>query len=265
MRSLVEMPAALRRRIKFVLSDIDDTMTHDGRLPAASHAAMEALKSSGRIVIPVTGRPAGWCDLIARQWAVDAVIGENGALYYRYDAATRHMYRVYAREEAQRAEDQRRLGSIAVDVRRQVPASAIAADQPFRVTDLAVDFAEDVGPLPDRDIQAIAGIFAAHGATAKVSSIHVNGWFGEHDKLSMTKRLFAEIFSVDIEQDNSACLFIGDSPNDGPMFSYFDNSVGVANVRDFAAHMTAFPKWVTMGRAADGFAEAARIILADGG
>jgi hypothetical protein len=265
MRALEEMPADLRRRIKFVLSDIDDTMTHDGRLPAASHAAMEALQASGRVVIPVTGRPAGWCDLIARQWAVDAVVGENGALYYRYDPAARHMHRVYAREDAQRVEDQRRLASIAADVRNRVPASAIAADQPFRVTDLAVDFAEDVGPLPDRDIKMIAEIFATHGATAKVSSIHVNGWFGQHDKLSMTRRLLWEIFSMDIERDNGACLFIGDSPNDGPMFSYFDNSVGVANVQDFMAHMTAFPKWVTAGRAADGFAEAARIILADGG
>src|SRR5258707_4262848 len=76
-RPLSEFPAALRAAIRFVLLDIDDTLTTDGRLSAAAYGALEDLSRRGLRLIPVTGRPAGWCDLIARFWPVDAVRSEE--------------------------------------------------------------------------------------------------------------------------------------------------------------------------------------------
>src|SRR5579885_2973822 len=195
MKPLREFPAAARRRIRFVLCDIDDTLTSGGRLGAAAYAALEALADSGRIVVPITGRPAGWCDLIARFWPVDGVVGENGALYFRYDHVERTMRRWYAAPQAEREENRRKLDAIRDEVLEKVPGAAVAADQAFRVADLAIDFREDVAPLDDRAIKAIVSIFNAHGAQAKISSIHVNGWFGQYDKLTTSLKMLNDEFA----------------------------------------------------------------------
>jgi HAD superfamily hydrolase (TIGR01484 family) len=251
------------RSLRAVLTDIDDTLTDDGRLPAVAYTALESLHDAGLIVVPVTGRPAGWCDLIARQWPVDGVVGENGALWFHYDDAARHMKRVYCRAPEDRAADRRRLDAIAADVLSSVPGSAIAADQPFRTTDLAIDFSEDVPPLGHAAADRIAAIFQRHGATAKISSIHVNGWFGSHDKLTTSLDMLRDAFGLDGNgSDRERIVFVGDSPNDAPMFAHFPNAVGVANVRDFTDRMPHLPRFVTAARGAAGFAELARHLIA---
>lgn len=251
-----------RRRIVAVLTDIDDTLTDNGRLPALSYAAMERLHEAGVLVVPVTGRPAGWCDLIARQWPVDAVVGENGALYFRYDGNAKRMRRFYAKPPAERRADRMRLEKIRDEVLREVAGAAISADQPYREADLAVDFSEDVPPLGKADIAKIAAIFERHGATAKISSIHVNGWFGGYDKLTTSAILLKQEFGIDPDARRDEIIFAGDSPNDAPMFAYFPNSVGVANVLGFASELTARPRWITAGRSAEGFAELAECLIA---
>jgi len=261
-KPLSEFPRAARRAVRFVLCDIDDTITDHGRLPAASLVAMERLQAADIKVVPVTGRPGGWCDHIARMWPVDGVVGENGALFFRYDRAERRMHRVYWKNETQRAADRERLAALARRITNAVPGSAVAADQPYREEDLAIDYAEDVERLPDAAVRHVVEMFEEAGATAKVSSIHVNGWFGDFDKLSMTRRAFAAFFGRDIEADRADIVFVGDSPNDAPMFGFFPNAVGVANVRDFSGQMAAEPAWVTVARGAAGFAELAEAILA---
>lgn len=221
-------------RLRGVLCDIDGTITTAGRLGAAAYGALERLHEAGLWVIPVTGRPAGWCDLIARFWPVSAVVGENGALYFRYDHGRRHMARGFARSDAERVRDRERLGAIGVEVLRAVPGAGIAADQAYRDTDLAIDYCEDVPPLPPADVQRIVEVLTAHGLTVKVSSIHVNAWFGAHDKLAMTRRLLRDEFGVDLDAERDRFAFIGDSPNDEPMFAFFPNSFAVANIRAFA-------------------------------
>ncbi len=262
MRPLSEFPAEGRRGIGFVLCDIDDTITDNGRLPAASLAAMERLRAAGIKVLPITGRPAGWCDHFARMWPIDGVVGENGAMFFRYDHAARRMHRLYWKQAAERASDLARLQALAKSIPAAVPGAAVAADQAYRETDLAIDFAEDTGPLPQSSIQRIVQLFEAAGATAKVSSIHVNGWFGDYDKLGMTRRAFAGFFGRDIDGPRDDIVFAGDSPNDAPMFGFFPNSVGVANVADFAGQLVAEPTWITQARAAAGFAELAEALLA---
>ena len=263
MRPIDQWPLARRRAITHVLCDIDDTLTVDGRLPAAAFAAMERLQQHRIRVIPITGRPAGWCDHIARMWPVDAVVGENGAFYFRYDDRQRRMHRRYARSAAERAADRRRLDAIRDRVLAEVPGCAVAADQAFRVADLAIDFCEDVPGLPDAAVDRILACFEAAGARAKVSSIHVNGWFGDYDKLSMTRRLFEEAFATELETVRQQVVFAGDSPNDAPMFAYFPESVGVANVRRFIGRIAALPSWVTAAEGGHGFAEMVDLLLAD--
>jgi HAD superfamily hydrolase (TIGR01484 family) len=261
MLPFADCPRSDLARIAVVLTDIDDTLTTRGRLPSAAYAALEGLHNAGFVVVPVTGRPAGWCDLIARLWPVDAVIGENGAFYFRCEAG-RGMTRVYVKPEAERVQDRVRLAALGVAILASVPGARIAADQLYRESDLAIDFAEDGPLLSPAAIDQIVHCFSQAGATAKVSSIHVNGWYGAYDKLGMTGRLLGEVFDLDIARDNARILFIGDSPNDAPMFGFFRNSVAVANFRDFAARTEAHPRWITAQIGGEGFAELAAALLA---
>jgi HAD superfamily hydrolase (TIGR01484 family) len=262
MRPLAEFPAPARRRIASVLCDIDDTITSNGRLTAAAYTAMESLKHAGLRVVPVTGRPAGWCDHIARMWPVDAVVGENGAFWFRYDHATRKMHRRYAQDDATRAANHQRLAAIGKNIVAAVPGCAIAADQRYREADLAIDFCEDVPRLAGSAVARIVSMMQEAGLTAKVSSIHVNGWFGAYDKLGMTKMLFAECFGLNLDDRNEQIAFIGDSPNDAPMFGFFRNSVGVANIKQFADAIVARPAYVTRATSGAGFCEFAEAMLA---
>lgn len=258
---LASSPDSAWRSILGVLTDIDDTLTHEGRIETPALAAMEQLRAAGLLVIPVTGRPAGWCDLIARQWPVDAVVGENGAFYFRYDEDARRMIRVFSDSKDVRTQNRRKLESIASDVLAEIPGAAISADQHYRECDLAVDFCEDVAPLSRAAVGNIIAIFERHGATAKVSSIHVNGWFGAHDKLTMTKQLLRDQFSHNPESIAKQFTFAGDSPNDAPMFAFFTNAIGVANLSDYADDCDALPQWITASARGAGFVEIAERIL----
>ena len=165
--------------------------------------------------------------------------------------------------EAERADGRRRLEAVRAEVLREVPGAGIASDQPYRAADLAIDFCEDVPPLPHAEIDRIVKIFEAHGAHAKVSSIHVNGWFGDYDKLTTSRLMMARAVRRRSRGARATrYVFSGNSPNDAPMFGFFPNAVGVANVRDFAADMDHLPRWITAARSGAGFVELARALIA---
>jgi HAD superfamily hydrolase (TIGR01484 family) len=264
MTPLDELPLERLRKVEVVLSDIDDTITSEGRLTAAAYGALERLQEAGFKVVPVTGRPAGWCDHIARMWPVDAVVGENGAFYLMYDRAARKMRQQTWLEPETFAKNRIRLQALAQKILAAVPGCALASDQPYRLADLAVDFCEDVPPLPESAVDRIVALFREDGAVAKVSSIHVNGWFGDYDKLSMARLLLDREFGISGNFGDRA-LFSGDSPNDEPMFGAFPLSVGVANIRAFAHRLVSKPAFVTAGHSGEGFVELAdRLIAARG-
>lgn len=259
MKPLSELREAVA--LRGLLFDIDDTLTTHGRLTAEAYAALEQLHARGRRAIAVTGRPAGWCDHIARMWPVDAVVGENGAFYFRYENGS--LRKRYRDSDEERAAKRARLEAIAERVLAAVPGSALASDQPYRETDLAIDYCEDVPRLPLGEAERIAALMRAAGLTAKLSSIHVNGWFGDYDKLAMCKALFAEVFGVSLDSAQAEYAFAGDSPNDAPMFGYFQNSIGVANVARFAGRLAMPPKYVTRAEAGSGFAELVGTLLGE--
>jgi HAD superfamily hydrolase (TIGR01484 family) len=263
-RPLTEMPVAVRRRIRGVLTDIDDTLTTDGKLTPVAYAALARLHDAGKIVVPVTGRPAGWCDHIARMWPVDAVVGENGAFYMRFDDARRKLVQQFAAPDAERARLRGRLADVGARIVAAVPGAALASDQHYRETDLAIDYCEDVPPLPREAVDRIVALMHDEGMTAKVSSIHVNGWFGRYDKLSMTRTLMREAFGIDVGAERARFVFAGDSPNDAPMFAFFPNAVGVASLRRFLDRIATPPAYITAREAGAGFAELADALLAAG-
>lgn len=258
---VVSFPVADRRRVRYLLTDIDDTLTDRGKLPAESYTALWKLHDAGIIVIPVTGRSAGWCDLICRQWPVAAVIGENGAFVFHLEGDRLQILRHPSAPEPHANRD--RLDEIAREVYVAVPGTRPARDQFSRLYDIAIDFREEP-PLLDLDAaRSIKHHFEVHGAEARISSIHVNAWFGTYNKLSMAEHYLAEHFSLDIDQadDNRQVVFCGDSPNDEPMFAAFHNSIGVANIVEYAADLKIEPRYVTEAPFAAGFVETALVLL----
>ena len=251
----------LCRNLEYIFTDIDDTITEKGKIPASTLEAVWKLHENGIRVVPVTGRPAGWCDYIARMWPAAGVIGENGAFYFSYDEGSRRVIRKYAQTEEVRKEGRRKLDKIRDRVLREVPGCGIASDQDFRIADLAVDFCEDVIPLSEGEVDRICSIAHEEGATYKISSIHVNCWYGDYDKLTCFN-LFLEDFTgknLDMMQDR--ILFMGDSLNDEPMFEKLDHTIAVANISKFLKRLKHFPSYITENESAAGFYEAAGIIL----
>ena len=245
--------------IRFVLFDIDDTITENGLLPEESFSALWALRRAGVVAIPVTGRPAGWCDLIARQWPVAGVVGENGA--FAFYMKEERLERLFHPDAPPPDTSRERLGLLASKAIAAVPGLRLAKDQPYRLFDLALDFAEEPPFLPIEDALRVKAICEAFGARAKVSSIHVNAWIGNYDKLSMSEYFLATVLGWDPVRSSREVIFFGDSPNDEPMFRYFQLSCGVANVRRFESVMEFSPTYITDKAFGAGFAEACQHIL----
>lgn len=247
------------QKIKFLLTDIDDTLTDEGLLGSEAYEALWKLHENGIHVIPVTGRPAGWCEMIVRVWPVAGVIGENGGFYFRY--ANKKMIRNFVFDTKTQNENRKKLDVIQAEVLKSVPGSALASDQFCRLMDLAIDFCEDVPALPSDEVDKIVSIFKKHGAQAKVSSIHVNGWFGKYDKLSKSLEFLKTEFGINPEEAKKVCAFSGDSPNDEPMFEYFPNAFAVANIKNFINKIEHKPKFVANKNGGQGFVEIANSIL----
>ena len=249
------------RNLLGIFFDIDDTFTTRGKIGGRAYQALWALKDSGLRVVPITGRPAGWCDHIARMWPVDGVVGENGALYFWFDERERKLKKRFLDPQEVRAEKRHRLMRIREEILASVPGSAAASDQPYRETDLAIDYCEDVVPLDRSAVDRICQIFRKHGATCKVSSIHINGWFGSYDKLGMTRIFAKERWGLDLDANKERFLFCGDSPNDEPMFQYFPCTAGVKNLLPFADRMRHLPAFVASEEGGEGFTEIVETIL----
>jgi hypothetical protein len=255
MKTILEFNSSL----KFLLTDIDDTLTDEGQLGPEAYAALWDLHNKGIHVIPVTGRPAGWCEMIARQWPVSGVVGENGGFYFRY--TQKKMQRHFFFDEKTQAENRAKLNKLQEKILAAVPGCALASDQFCRLMDLAIDFCEDVKPLPKTDVQKIVNLFTEAGAQAKVSSIHVNGWYGNYDKLSMSLKFLEKEFNVSASEAKKVVGFSGDSPNDEPMFAYFPHSFAVANIKEFESLIKNKPTYVASKNGGRGFTEIAAQII----
>jgi HAD superfamily hydrolase (TIGR01484 family) len=244
--------------VRYILTDIDDTLTRNGKLLASSYSSLWKLKEAGLKVIPVTGRPAGWCDMIAREWPVDGVIGENGALAFWEE--TGPVMKADYHPNAVR-NDHPVLEKIKKRAFAEFPQLRLAKDQFSRLFDIALDFAEENPALPLSVAERVRSIAEEEGAAAKISSIHVNIWVGSYNKLSMAERFLKNRFGWEAGTGDREVLFVGDSPNDEPMFSRFPLACGVANIARCKAFITHFPAYVSAREYGDGFAEVADSLL----
>ncbi len=259
--SLRFLPEQFCRSLEILFTDIDDTITQDSLLTAPAYASLWKLYEHGIQVAVVTGRPAGWCDHIARMWPVRGVIGENGAFYFSYRRDKNRMERCYLISEEERLEGRKKLEKIRERVLRDVPACKIAADQAFRITDLAIDYCEDVKPLKPSEIARICRIIENEGAVYKISNIHINCWYGNFDKVSGIKEFIKNELDLQLSEIPDQVVFIGDSPNDEPMFKELKHCIAVANIAPYLKQLKSLPMYLTKSRAACGFSEAVDIIL----
>lgn len=248
-------PQALRA-IRGVLTDIDDTLTQDGAITPAALHALHLLEAAAVPVIAITGRPAGWSEAFALAWPVHAIVAENGAVMLRRDG--QQLRRDFTQAASERADNFLRLQACAQAVLAQVPGSRLATDSAGRLTDIAIDHSEHAH-LDAEQIEAVCALMRSHGLHATVSSIHINGWIGEHNKLTAAhwavETLFARKFLAE------EWLYVGDSTNDQQMFASLPLSIGVANIARFLPQLLTRPAYVTQAERGDGFAEVAAALL----
>lgn len=241
--------------------DIDDTLSTHGKLTAEAYSALWKLKAAGLVVVPVTGRPAGWCDHIARFWPVDAVVGENGAFVFYMDGGVRK--RLDTPSEPDPKVAKKKLMELAASIQKEFPGAKWASDQAYREADLAIDVCEDVPAWSEAETRRLLDLCRAKGATAKLSSVHVNTWFGTFDKRRglenwMTAGAPGVSGQAPLWQD---WIYVGDSPNDEPSFEFFQRSVGVANLRPYLPQLKFPPRWITPSEAGKGFQEMAERLI----
>ncbi len=259
MRPVSALSVVEARAVRFVLFDIDDTITEEGRLLRVAYEAIWSLSDAGIAAIPVTGRPAGWCDLIARQWPVAGVVGENGAFaFFMKNGKLEVLYHDRAPDPAA---VRTRLADLGRRVLEAFPGLRLAKDQPYRVFDIALDFAEEEPRFDLEFAVRVRSFCEANGAIAKVSSIHVNAWYGDYNKLSMAEYFLSSRYGYDPTIDLSSVMYFGDSPNDEPMFARFPLSCGVANIEKYTHLLVDSPKLVTSKPFGYGFAEGISILL----
>jgi HAD superfamily hydrolase (TIGR01484 family) len=258
-RPLRELPAERWSALRGVFTDIDDTLTCDGAIEPAALAALHSLHAAAIPVIAITGRPMGWSLPFARQWPLAAIVAENGAvaMFRNGDA----LITEYAQDEATRTLNAERLRAVAATVLREVPGATLATDSPGRVTDIAIDHSE-FAHLDEAQIAHVVAVMQREGLNATVSSIHINGWVGEHTKLSAAHWMLRRLFGRELDAEAGRWAYVGDSTNDQAMFGHFPLSVGVANLRRFADQLHTWPAYITEGERGAGFAEVARALLA---
>jgi HAD superfamily hydrolase (TIGR01484 family) len=253
-------PEDARRGVFGVFTDIDDTLTTEGAITPDALGALGDLRAAGLHVIPITGRPVGWSEPFALAWPVDAIVAENGAvaLVRQPDGGLRKLYQ---QPEAERAANFARMQQVLARIEREIPGARRALDSAGRETDIAIDHSEFTR-LPQPRIDEVVALMRTEGMNATVSSIHVNGWYGAHNKLEGARWIARALLDVDLDAQIDRWAYVGDSTNDVLMFEHFPHSIGVANIQRFADQLTHPPAYVTDGERGAGFAEVARTVLA---
>ncbi len=254
-------------RIIGVFTDIDDTLTTDGVITEDALNALARLAQAGLHVVAITGRPVGWSEPFARSWPVNAIVPENGSVALvrtndlsAHDAMTTGLRRLYQQDAGTRSANYQRMQQVAQRILREIPGSTLAQDSAGRETDIAIDHSE-FAHLPAAEIARVVSIMLSEGMSATVSSIHINAWYGGHNKLEGARWIVRELWGRDLDNEHERWVYVGDSTNDQLMFEAFTNSVGVANIRRFVPELTHLPRFVTHSERGAGFAEMADLLL----
>ena len=260
MKLLSSWPIKERQTIIGVFTDIDDTLTTEGAITADALQALHQLKAAGLMVIPITGRPVGWSIPFASTWPVDAIVAENGAVALLHNPTTNQVSKIYQQDPATRTYNFEQMQRIAQRVLKEIPGTVLAQDSLGRETDIAFDHSE-FHHLSPQQIEQVLHLLKQEDMTATVSSIHINAWFGDHNKWHGAQWILKELTGRDLKQELDQWVYAGDSTNDQVMFEHFTHSVGVANIRRFENELKHLPKYVASKERGAGFAELANALL----
>lgn len=254
---IASLPSDVGRNLDGVLFDIDDTVLDHGRLGLASLTALYRLQAAGLLAIGVTGRPVAWGHVLARQWPVNGMVTENGALWVIHEH--KRVVTLDRLTPSERAQRRTRLMALVNEVAERFPDVAPADDASSRLSDFTLDIGETVSVPGDR-VAEVAAFASARGARVTRSSIHLHMTFDTDDKASGVLRFLSQIYGKDPTASRHRFAFIGDSDNDAPCFAAFETTVGVAN---FRGRPSLPPRYVTQGPMGTGFAEFVdRLLLA---
>ena len=256
MRPLVD---GCPQNIVGVFTDIDDTLTTEGTITPDALQALADLKTAGLHVIAITGRPVGWSEPFAQSWPVDAIVAENGAVALLATTG-QAPNKLYQQDAATRSANFTRMQHVLSHIEQQIPGARRAQDSAGRETDIAIDHSEFT-QLPQAQIDAVVRRMQDQGMTATVSSIHINGWYGDHDKFSGARWIVRELWGRELNSELDRWVYVGDSTNDQVMFQHFEHSVGVANIRRFEAQLAYPPRYITQGERGAGFTEITQHLL----
>ena len=238
--------------VKWVLTDVDDTLTCEGRLPPETLIALDKLRKNGIKVVAVTGASAGWCDHIAHLWPVDAVLGENGAFIMEKQRGRLTVRSDRPMEEVrhQQAVLKQQIEVLLLDY----PGMELTLDQSYRLCEVAVDIGQNRSAVDQLTVDEIMEKIHQLGAHATASSIHINAWYGEHSKKATS---FCYLKEQGLSEDEimSTTCYVGDSMNDQQMFEVLPKTVGVANVKKFWNRLKYKPSIVMSQSGGYGFAE----------
>ena len=259
MKPLSSWPQTAREKIVGVFTDIDDTLTTDGAITSDALQALHNLKAKRLMVIPITGRPVGWSIPFASTWPVNAMVAENGAVALLHDATQNQVRKIYQQDLATRTHNFKEMQRIAHRVLSEIPGTVMAQDSLGRETDIAFDHSE-FHHLSQEQIQHVLKLLQEEGMTATVSSIHINAWFGHHNKWHGAQWILKELTGRDLNQELDQWVYVGDSTNDQVMFEHFTHSVGVANIKRFENELKYLPKYISQQERGKGFAELAKLL-----
>lgn len=237
--------------VRALFTDLDGTLTTEGRVEASTYTLLERLGQAGVPVIVVTGRPAGWGQAIATLVPAAAVVAENGGVTFIRDG--RRLDKRYGVPAAMLPDWRRRMHAAAVDTMSEVPGARLSSDSRYRDADLAIDWNEEAQLSVD-DAEHVVARLRQEGFAAVRSSVHVNFGPPEFDKLTACKKVVRRVLGGNPE-DLSPYVFVGDALNDAPMFEGFPRSVGVANVKRWWEELSAKPKFLTEGEEGGGLRE----------
>jgi len=262
MKPLSSWPIGARANIVGVFTDIDDTLTTEGAITPDALQALHDLKALGLMVIPITGRPVGWSIPFASTWPVNAMVAENGAVALLHNPQTKQVNKIYQQDLATRTRNFQEMQRIAKRVLQEIPGTVMAQDSPGRETDIAFDHSE-FHHLSQEKIQQVLKLLKEEGMTATVSSIHINAWFGDHNKWHGAQWILKELTGRELTNELDQWVYVGDSTNDQVMFEHFTHSVGVANIRRFEKELKHLPTYIAQQERGAGFAEVAQALLAN--
>ena len=260
MLPLSAIPNAALRHIDFLLFDVDETFTTHGLLRPETYASLFALREAGITAVPVTGRPSGWGNVMLSTWPIKACVTENGGIISWKDATGIARQQVIHHEHRGEGyiEKLRALGNA---IAARYPQVRVSADQPYRLTDLAIDYGEQSHGVSENTVTEIVNWMRAEGYQTAVSSIHIHAYKPTNEKADGVYPLMQVAFAMGMDEVHARAAFIGDSPNDASMFAAIPMSVGVANVRASLGKIATPPAYVCIGECGAGFIEFATALI----